>query len=137
MAIALIVLAAGQGTRMNSDLPKVLHRLGGAPLLAHALAAGRRLDPERVVVVRHAFRNVLIPITTLVATDLGGLLGGAIITEFIFAIPGMGALFQRSLGPGDLYPVMGYFIVIAFMAILFNFLADLAYAALDPRVRVR
>ncbi|WP_394325834.1 NTP transferase domain-containing protein, partial [Rhodobacter capsulatus] len=51
MAIALIVLAAGQGTRMNSDLPKVLHRLAGAPLLAHALAAGRRLDPERVVVV--------------------------------------------------------------------------------------
>ncbi|MFD2172530.1 bifunctional UDP-N-acetylglucosamine diphosphorylase/glucosamine-1-phosphate N-acetyltransferase GlmU [Rhodobacter lacus] len=51
MAIALVVLAAGQGTRMNSDLPKVLHRLGGAPLLAHALAAGQRLDPERVVVV--------------------------------------------------------------------------------------
>ena len=93
--------------------------------------------PERVVVVRHAFRNVLIPITTLIATDLGALLGGAIITEFIFAIPGMGALFQRSLGPGDLYPVMGYFLVIAFMAILFNVLADLAYAALDPRVRVR
>jgi len=42
MAVALIVLAAGQGTRMNSDLPKVLHRLGAAPLLAHALAAGRR-----------------------------------------------------------------------------------------------
>ncbi|SOC10452.1 bifunctional UDP-N-acetylglucosamine diphosphorylase/glucosamine-1-phosphate N-acetyltransferase GlmU [Rhodobacter maris] len=51
MAIALVVLAAGQGTRMNSELPKVLHRLGGAPLLAHALAAGQRLDPERVVVV--------------------------------------------------------------------------------------
>jgi len=51
MAIALIVLAAGQGTRMNSDLPKVLHRLGGAPLVAHALAAGQRLDPEQVVVV--------------------------------------------------------------------------------------
>lgn len=92
--------------------------------------------PERVVVVRHAFRNVLIPITTLIATDLGALLGGAIITEYIFAIPGMGALFQRSLGPGDIYPVMGYFLVIAVMAILFNFLADLAYAALDPRVRV-
>lgn len=51
MAIALIVLAAGQGTRMNSDLPKVLHRLGAAPLVAHALAAGRALEPERVIVV--------------------------------------------------------------------------------------
>lgn len=51
MSTALIVLAAGQGTRMNSDLPKVLHRLGAAPLLSHALAAGRALDPERVVVV--------------------------------------------------------------------------------------
>lgn len=51
MAIALIVLAAGQGTRMNSDLPKVLHRLGGAPLVAHALAAGRALEPEQVIVV--------------------------------------------------------------------------------------
>lgn len=51
MATALIVLAAGQGTRMNSDLPKVLHRLGGAPLFAHALAAGRALEPARVIVV--------------------------------------------------------------------------------------
>lgn len=51
MAIALIVLAAGQGTRMNSDLPKVLHRLGAAPLVAHALAAGRALEPEIVIVV--------------------------------------------------------------------------------------
>jgi bifunctional UDP-N-acetylglucosamine pyrophosphorylase/glucosamine-1-phosphate N-acetyltransferase len=51
MAIALLVLAAGQGTRMNSDLPKVLHRVGAAPLIAHALAAGRALEPERIVVV--------------------------------------------------------------------------------------
>ncbi len=93
--------------------------------------------PERVVIVRHAFRNVLIPITTLVATDLGALLGGAIITEYMFAIPGMGSLFQSSLGRGDIYPVMGYFLVIAIMTITFNFLADLTYATLDPRVRVR
>ncbi|MFN4173066.1 MAG: bifunctional UDP-N-acetylglucosamine diphosphorylase/glucosamine-1-phosphate N-acetyltransferase GlmU, partial [Pseudorhodobacter sp.] len=51
MPVSLIVLAAGQGTRMNSDLPKVLHRLGAAPILHHALAAGRVLDPERIVVV--------------------------------------------------------------------------------------
>ena len=52
--------------------------------------------PERIVVVRHAFRNVLIPITTLVATDIGALLGGAIITEYVFAIPGMGSCFRRA-----------------------------------------
>ena len=93
--------------------------------------------PERTVVVRHAFRNMLIPITTLVAFDVGALLGGAIITESIFGIPGMGQLFFASLIRGDLNPVMGYFVVIAAMAIFFNFMADLAYAALDPRVRVR
>lgn len=92
--------------------------------------------PERTVIVRHAFRNMLIPIATLVATDIGALLGGAIITERVFAISGMGALFDQSLQRVDLNPIMGYFIVIAFTAILFNFLADLAYAALDPRVRV-
>jgi peptide/nickel transport system permease protein len=91
----------------------------------------------RVVVVRHAFRNALIPIATIVAADIGAILGGAIITEQVFAISGMGALFARSVEPGDLNSVMGYFIVIAIVAIAFNFIADLAYAALDPRVRVR
>jgi len=93
--------------------------------------------PERTVIMRHAFRNMLIPITTLIAFDVGALLGGAIITETVFAIPGMGFLFNTGLYRGDVNPVMGYFVVIAAMAILFNFLADLAYAGLDPRVRVR
>jgi peptide/nickel transport system permease protein len=93
--------------------------------------------PERTVIVRHAFRNMLIPIATLVASDVGALLGGAIITERVFGISGMGALFSASLERVDLNPVMGYFIVIAGMAIFFNILADLAYSALDPRVRVR
>lgn len=93
--------------------------------------------PERTVIVRHAFRNMLIPIATLVATDVGALLGGAIITERVFAISGMGALFSSSLGRTDVNPVMGYFLVIAVTAIAFNFIADLAYASLDPRVRVR
>lgn len=93
--------------------------------------------PERTVIVRHALRNMLIPIATLVATDVGALLGGAIITENVFAISGMGNLFNSGLAITDVNPVMGYFLVIAITAIAFNFLADLAYSALDPRVRVR
>jgi peptide/nickel transport system permease protein len=91
---------------------------------------------ERTVVVRHALRNMLIPIVTLVATDVGALLGGAVITERVFAISGMGQLFITSIQRVDVNPVMGYFLIIAVTAIVFNFLADLAYAALDPRVRV-
>lgn len=93
--------------------------------------------PERTVIVRHALRNMLIPIATLVATDVGALLGGAIITERVFAISGMGSLFNSGLSNTDVNPVMGYFLVIAITAIAFNFLADLAYSVLDPRVRVR
>lgn len=93
--------------------------------------------PERVVIVRHAFRNSLIPIATIVASDFGALLGGAIITEQVFAFSGMGAMFQRGVTLPDPNPVMGYFIVIATMAIVFNFIADMTYSALDPRVRVR
>ncbi|MCT2086859.1 ABC transporter permease [Microbacterium enclense] len=92
--------------------------------------------PERTVILRHGLRNMLIPIVTLIATDVGALLGGAVITEQVFAIPGMGQLFVASIRRVDVNPVMGYFLVIAVTAIVFNFLADLAYAALDPRVRV-
>lgn len=93
--------------------------------------------PERTVVVRHAFRNSLIPITTIVAADVGSILGGAIITERIFAFSGMGAMFNKGLSESDPNPVMAYFLIIAIFAILFNFLADLAYSLLDPRVRAK
>lgn len=93
--------------------------------------------PERVVIVRHAFRNSLIPIATIVASDFGALLGGAIITEQVFAFSGMGNLFQRGIQLPDPNPVMGYFVVIAVMVVVFNFIADMTYSALDPRVRTR
>lgn len=93
--------------------------------------------PERTVIVRHAFRNSLIPITTIVAADIGSIIGGAIITERIFSFSGMGAMFNSGLLARDPNPVMAYFLVVAILAITFNFLADLAYSALDPRVRVK
>ncbi|MEO8527795.1 MAG: ABC transporter permease [Pseudolysinimonas sp.] len=92
--------------------------------------------PERTVIMRHAFRNALIPIATIVAFDLGGLIGGAVITETVFAWKGMGRLFVDSLRHVDLNPIMGVFLVTSIFALVFNLLADLAYTALDPRIRV-
>lgn len=95
---------------------------------------------ERTVVMRHAFRNSLIPITTIVAFDIGGLIGGAVLTETVFGRPGMGKMFVDALGgssqPVDLNPVMAFFVVTAAAAVIANMLADLSYAALDPRIRV-
>lgn len=91
---------------------------------------------ERTVVMRHAFRNALIPLTTIVAFDVGGLIGGAIITETIFGWKGMGVLFNNALRQVDVNPMMGFFLVTGAVAIVFNILADLAYSALDPRIRV-
>ena len=93
--------------------------------------------PERVVVTRHAFRNALIPLATIVAFDIGQLLGGAVITENVFAIKGMGQMFAQGLRSQDPNPVMGFFLVVGITAVTFNLIADLAYSALDPRVRVK
>jgi peptide/nickel transport system permease protein len=92
--------------------------------------------PERTVVMRHAFRNAMIPIATIVTIDFGGIIGGAIITERVFAWQGMGALFNQGLRAVDVNLVMGFFLVTGLLAVLFNIVADLLYSALDPRIRV-
>ena len=91
---------------------------------------------ERTVVVRHGFRNALIPITTLMAIDFGGLIGGAIITETVFGWSGMGKLFRDSLALPDPNPVMGFFLVTGTAIVVFNMLADITYGVLDPRIRL-
>lgn len=91
---------------------------------------------ERTVVMRHAMRNALIPIATIIAFDIGALIGGAVITETIFAWKGMGALFVDGLNAGDVNLVMGFFVVTGVLAVIFNLIADLLYSALDPRIRV-
>lgn len=90
---------------------------------------------EREVIVKHAFRNALIPITTIVAFDFAGLIGGAVITERVFGWKGMGQLFQQGLGATDPNPVMAFFLVTGVAAVGMNLLADIAYAYLDPRIR--
>lgn len=91
---------------------------------------------ERTVIMRHAFRNTLIPIATIVVVDFAGVIGGAIITEQIFGWYGMGNLFNRALNSYDLNLLMGVFILTAFLALTANLVADLLYSALDPRIRV-
>jgi peptide/nickel transport system permease protein len=91
--------------------------------------------PERRVTMKHAFRNALIPIVTLVALNFGTLLGGAVVTETVFSLDGMGLYFVTALLSNDPYPVMAWLMITAVMIILFNLMADIAYGLLDPRVR--
>lgn len=91
---------------------------------------------ERTVVVRHAFRNAMIPVATIVAFAIADIVGGAVITEQVFAWTGMGQLFQNGLRHVDPNPVMAFFLVTGSIAIVFNLIADLVYAALDPRIRI-
>jgi peptide/nickel transport system permease protein len=93
--------------------------------------------PRGRVIVRHAMRNSLIPLVTVIAVDAGLLFGGLIITETIFSIPGMGRLFFQSLLQGDVVVLEAWMLVVAIFILLFNLLADLAYGILDPRIRVQ
>jgi len=91
---------------------------------------------QRTVIVRHAFRNALIPITTIIAFDVGAIIGGAVVTETVFGWTGMGRLFVTALDAHDPNPVMAFFVVTGTLAVVFNLIADLVYAALDPRIKV-
>ena len=128
--IALILISFASYTRYSrASLLEVMNQ----DYIRTARAKGLT---ERTVVVRHAFRNALIPIATIVAFDIGGIIGGAVITERVFGFVGMGQLFQNGLDKVDPNPVMAFFLVTGGLAILFNLLADLVYAGLDPRIRV-
>jgi peptide/nickel transport system permease protein len=91
---------------------------------------------ERTVVVRHGFRNALIPITTLMAIDFGAVIGGAIITETVFGWSGMGKLFNDALKIPDANAVMGFFLITGTAVVIFNMIADITYGFLDPRIRL-
>lgn len=93
--------------------------------------------PRRQIIWRHAVRNSLAPFVTVVALDAAVLVGGLVVTEQIFAIPGMGRLFLQSLAIGDVYVLLPWMIVIAIFVVVCNLLADIGYAILDPRVRLR
>lgn len=93
--------------------------------------------PRRRILFRHALRNALAPFVTVVALDAAALVGGLVVTEQIYSIPGMGRLFLSSILAGDVFVLIPWMLVVAVAVILFNLLADVAYALLDPRVALR
>jgi peptide/nickel transport system permease protein len=91
---------------------------------------------ERRVIVKHALRNALIPVVTVAAIDIGAIVGGLIITERIFEYPGMGLYLITALNNGDFPSLMPWLVIIVMSTIIFNLFADVAYAWLDPRIRL-
>ena len=90
---------------------------------------------ERFVVLRHVLRNSLIPVVTLIALGIPAVFAGAIVTEQIFRVPGIGELLVRSIGQGDTLVVAGILLIFAVLVVLFNLIADVLYGVLDPRIR--
>ena len=91
--------------------------------------------PERTVIMRHAFRNTMIPMTGILVADIAGVIGGAFITESVFAWSGMGTLALQGIRSQDLNLLMGTFFVTATIAVLANFVVDLLYSVADPRIK--
>lgn len=91
---------------------------------------------ERLVIVKHALRNSLIPIITVIGLQFGGLLSGAVLTETIFSLPGMGSRMVEAILNRDYPVVQGFTVVIAIIYVFTNLVVDISYAYLDPRIRV-
>jgi peptide/nickel transport system permease protein len=84
---------------------------------------------------RHALRNALIPIVTLAAINFGSLVSGAIVTETVFALDGMGLFFVDALARREVYSIMAFLMVTAVIIVVANLVADILYGYLDPRIR--
>lgn len=127
--ITLTVLGVAQFSRyMRASMLEVIN----SDYVRTARAKGLL---ERNVIMKHAFRNALIPLVTVVALDFGGLFGGAFATETVFALDGMGLYFLRALSARDVYPLMAWLMVASLMVVTFNLVADIIYGFLDPRIR--
>ncbi len=128
MVVLSLAYIAGWSRYLRSSMLEVLHQ----DYLRTAKAKGlRRLR----IILKHAFRNALIPLVTVVALDFGSIFGGAVITESIFSWPGLGRLFFDSLSSRD-YPVlMAMMVLSAVTIVMCNIIADIIYGLVDPRIR--
>lgn len=120
---------AGMSRYMRSNMLEVIRQ----DYITTARAKG--LD-ERTVIFKHAFRNALLPVITILGLSVPGLIGGSVIFETIFAIPGMGQLFYQSVMMRDYPTIMGILVIGAVLTLVGNMLADIMYSLADPRIRV-
>lgn len=128
IAIATFGSLAGLSRYMRSTMLEVLSQ----DYITTARAKGVK---ERVVIYRHALKNALLPVITLLGFSLPALIGGSVIFETIFSIPGMGQLFYQGVMARDYPLVMGILVIGACLTLIGNLLADLSYALADPRIR--
>jgi peptide/nickel transport system permease protein len=119
---------AGLSRYMRSTMLNVI----GQDYITTARAKGLS---ERTVIYKHALRNALLPLITLLGFSIPGLIGGSVIFETIFAIPGMGQLFYQGAMSRDYPVVMGILVIGAFLTLIGNLVADVCYALADPRIR--
>jgi peptide/nickel transport system permease protein len=124
-----IISVAGYSRYVRSSMLEVL----GQDYIRTARAKGLR---EKLVVMKHALRNATLPFVTLIGLDLPFLLAGAVVTESIFAWPGIGRLFVTHTAQSDFPVLMGILMMIAIAVIFFQLLTDIAYSYLDPRIRI-
>jgi peptide/nickel transport system permease protein len=128
-ALSLGVVRAAVLTRMTrSSMLEVL----GEDYVRTARSKGM---PERIVVYKHAFRNAIIPVVTIIGLQAGDLLAGAIIIENVFYLPGIGRLVFEAIGQRDLPVVQGVVLFITTIIVFINFMIDIVYRYLDPRIR--
>jgi peptide/nickel transport system permease protein len=123
-----VITIAGYSRYVRSQMLEVISK----DYIRTARAKGLR---ERAVLTVHALKNAALPLVTIVGLDIPLLLGGAIVTERIFAWPGMGRLFLDHVSRGDMPVVMGILMIISVVVILSQLLTDIVYAWLDPRIR--
>lgn len=128
-ALTLGLTTAALITRMvRSSMLEVLHQ-------DYVRTARAKGAPERTVIYRHALRNALLPVVTIVGMQFGALLGGAVVTETVFAWPGIGRLAITAIGQRDFPLVQGCVLVVSLLFSLLNLVVDILYTIIDPRVR--
>ncbi len=134
---AMIMPMVATGIRESAALTRMLRSSLLEVLNADYVrtARGKGLS-EWLVVMRHAFRNALVPVVTSAGLLLAGLIGGLVITETIFAIPGFGRLIVEAIYQRDFVTVQGAVLVAALLVVIINLIVDMLYALIDPRIRL-